>query len=294
MIKAEESEVQAEQKEPAPKVTTLGEWGHRLPCGMVDSVTGKLVKDISFRSWNLGREKQLGKIKTSSAADSVMTFTSAVLTVMCTKLGTLEPRWLESGGLGLKPQQFAQLRLQTSNLVLEDVLYTYLLLRRETIGPDLKVDGNCPYCRQEAHISADLDTTTVKYVDDIAETFWTYDLKDSLKIRGEEITELKFGPARWSVLEHTKASGVDTGGQKADLILGSIEEVGQLGKIALIETELDEMSKRDVEGIAAEMDQRAIGPDMRVEFTCEKCFRVGRLQIDWNYDSFFGYGRSER
>lgn len=294
MSEAEEKEEQAPKKKPAPKETTLSEWGHRLPCGMVDTTTGKLVKGITFRSWNLGREKQLGKIKTSSAADSVMTFTSAVLTVMCSKLGTLEPRWLESGGLSMKPQQFAQLRLQTSNLVLEDVLYTYLLLRREVIGPDLKVDGNCPHCRTEVHINADLDTTPVKYVESIEETFWTYTLQQPLKIRGEEISELKFGPARWSVLEHTKASGIDTGGQKADLILGSIQEVGQLGEIALLDTELDEMTKRDVESIAAEMDARAIGPDMRVEFTCESCFRVGHIQIDWSYDNFFSCGRSER
>ncbi len=284
----------AEQDQPSPKETTLKEWGHRLPCGTVDTTTGQLVKDIIFRPWNLRRERQLGKLKTSSAADSVMTFASAVLTVMCTKLGHIRPGFDEAGGLKMKPQEFAELRLQTSNLVLEDVLYTWLLLRREAIGPDLEVDGNCPHCRQEVHVYADLDTTTVKYVDSMEETFWTYTLRDPLQIRGKEISELRFGPARWSVLEHTKASGIDTGGQKSDLILGSIEEVDQLGKVALLETELDEMSKRDVEKIVAEMDARAIGPDMRVEFTCRQCFRVAKIQIPWDYDTFFSCGRSAR
>lgn len=285
---------QAEKKKPAPKVTTLKDWGYKLPCGTVDTTTGGLVKDVAFRAWNLRREKQLGKLKTSSAADSVMTFVSAVLTAMCTKLGGLRPGYEEHGGLSMKPPAFAQLRLQTSNLVLEDVLYAWLLLKRVTTGPELKIDGSCPHCRQPVHVVGDLDTTTVKYVDSWDELVWTYTLLDPIKIRGEEVAELKFGPARWIVLEHTKASGIDTGGQKADLILGSIESVGQLGKIALLDTELDEMSKRDIEHIAAEMDARAIGADMRVEFTCEKCFRVGRLQIDWSYDNFFACGRSER
>lgn len=284
---------QAEEEKPGPKITTLEELGYRLPCGTVDTTTGQLDKSIAFRTWNLRREKQLGKIKTSSAGESVMTFMSAVLTIMCTRLGGLRPGYDEAGGLKMKPQAFAQLRLQTSNLVLEDVLYTWLLLKCVTTGYDLKVDGNCPHCRQEAHILADLKTTTIKYVDSFDELFWTYTLKDPVQVRGKEISELKLGPARWSVLEHTKASGIDTGGQKADLIYGSVEEVGELGKIALLDTELDELSKRDIEAIAAEMDARAIGPDMRVDYTCEKCFRAAKLQIDWNYDTFFGFSRSE-
>lgn len=286
----EERKQRLERQLKKPKETTLGEYGPQLPCGTVDPVSGKLIKAIDFRSWNLRREKQLGKLKTSSAADSVMKFTTTVLTVMCSQLGGLKPDPVS----GMRPKEFAKLRLQTAALFLMDVLYAYVYLRREVMGPELVFNAQCPSCRQPAAVSADLDTTTVSYVDDIAETYWTYKLIDSIKVRGKEIAHLKMGPPRWSVLENTDASGIDFGGQKADLILGSVIEAGELGQVALIETDLDDLTKRDVEGLAAELDDHLVGPDMRVEYTCEKCFSQSRIPLDWSYESFFASGRSDR
>ena len=59
------------------------------------------------------------------------------------------------------------------------------------------------------------------------------------------------------------------------------------GPVALADHELDEMSKRDVEGIAAGFEAHTCGPDMTLEGNCPKCASPFEVVMDWGYDNFF-------
>lgn len=266
------------------KKITLQEQGPRLPLGIIDT-NGDYIKDIATKRWRMAEERELGDMRDRNRDVNVAQFVSMVLSTMCNKMGTHN----------FESMKHEERRVVVSQMFMGDVFYAYVWLRMKTLGNELHLNLTCPQCRNKFPFVADLNTIEVDVCDKLDDALWTYELKEPFDIRGKSVTSLLLGPARWTSLESMKSGVMNTGAAKAGVILGSIHGIanwkdkeGKPQKVALSESELDEMVKLDIEGITNRIDDYAIGPNMSVEGVCNRCRYNYKLAIDWGYDSFFG------
>lgn len=264
------------------KKTTLAELGPNLPFGIADS-SGKLVKGIAHRPWKLKQEKELGKLLDQHREANLVQYTSMVLATMYTQLG---PHNLESMKEGER-------RLLVGQLGMGDAFYAYCWLRSESLGNKLQMDLTCPSCTHKFPFTADLSTLEVGTVDEPKDARWEYALVDQIELRGQTVTKLTLSSVKWQDLEGASPGGrFNTGAAKAIMIRSCIKEFDALGQIAIADHEIDELSKRDVEGILRGIDDNHVGPDMSIDLSCPRCESEFRTSIDWEYNNFFG--RSSR
>lgn len=270
------------------KTVTMAELGPTLPIGTADTGTGGLVKEMVHRTWNLKREKELGKYRGKHKSLSVARFASMVVSTLYTKLGSL--------ALGDDEAKVAQTLMRVGQMFMGDVMYAYVFLRYQVLGADLDLELTCPRCTSAQPMRADLGTVEVRTVDKLEDGYWTYTLRDPIDVRGQKVEGFVMGPPRWSAMEAaTVSGGADTGEAKAALIHGSIDRIVGQEQIVLAPHELDELSKYDVEALAKAIDDNHLGPNMAVESTCQSCGHEMKLPIDWTYDSFFGVsGQSDQ
>jgi hypothetical protein len=118
-----------------------------------------------------------------------------------------------------------------------------------------------------------------------------YELVEPYEARGEEIKGFKIIPPRWSVYEKTTAIEEFKKGEgqiKQDLIHGCIYGlIGEDKPRIIIQEDLDEMGKTDIEKLSNKINDINVGPNMLVEAKCSICKYEFITQINWNYDSFF-------
>lgn len=271
--------MQPNESESKIKRTTLGELGTKLPIGVVDSKTGNLGKHFAVRPWRLKEERAIGKIRAENEHSSVAEYVSMVLAYMCTKFGNHD----------FEKMKIEERRLIISTAFMADVFYAYVWLRREAIGPELKLDLTCNSCRAKFVFAGDLDSIEVGTIDNVTDADWEYKLKTPIEIRSKLIDGFKLGPSRWNELERIPAGTrrFDTGAAKSAIIRGSIREAGELGAIPLVDEELDELTKYDLERITGLINERPIGPTMSIEGKCTMCGAPFEHAIEWATDNFF-------
>jgi len=260
--------------------TTLKELGPNLPLG-VPQPDGSLATGIDVRPWRMKEEKELGSLREERRGDNVAKYVSVVLSAMCNVLGSHK----------LSEMQDITTRLiHISQLFMCDAFYAYFWLRYKALGPHLAMEINCPSCSNKFDFTADLESLEVTTVKSLDDAMWDYKLRDPFEIRGKVVEGFKMGPARWNAIETGKGAGMlDTGAAKHGIIHGSIHSIlGLSEQIALMDTELDDMSKYDLEKLTSTLEDKAVGPDMAIEDKCPKCKRTFRTTIDWSYDNFFG------
>lgn len=283
----EPTQTESEQKKNGlkTKTTTLEKWGAKLPLGILNG-DGTYAKDIVVRPWKFKEERELGELRDSNRDANMSQYVGMVLATMCSKIG---PHNFED-------MKFEERRVILGQMCMGDVFYAYVWLRVQTMGHQLEMNVTCTSCAAKYPFTADLRTVEVETAEDVADAQWEYELKTPITIRSKKCTRLILGPNRWNDMEQMKGGGgLDTGAAKAAIIKGSIaalpDHVDAQGKpqaIALAESELDEMMKRDIEALTTQIDKRGIGPEMVVESKCKKCKRENRQPIEWGYDSFFG------
>lgn len=265
---------------------TLAEVGPFLPIGVEEG--GKLHREIATRPWRMKEEKELSAIFDEKGA-KMDRYVIAVLSTMFTRMG---------------PHDFAsipavQRQVIVSQMFMADVFFAYLFLRVQAMGKDLTFELACPKCRGQFPFTVDLGTVEIRSVETTEEAFWAYKLRDPIPLRGKQAVEFRLGPARWSALQAITEAGLNPGTMKAGMILGSTVGVKfQDGKdfetLPLAQHELDEMTKFDLEHLAAEIDQASLGPDMSIEAKCGKCRHAFTTSVEWTAESFFGISsRSE-
>lgn len=267
---------------------TLAELGPQLPIGIESN--GQIGKQLSELPWKMKHEKELGAMRAKNQGISVAQFTSMVLATLYKRMGPHD----------FEPMDFNARRIHISQAFMADVYYAYVWLRRQSIGNVCDMKLRCPNCTNQFDFAADLNTVEVRVPqpvepvkDDkqpvgLPNMNWTYKLQDPFELRNKTVTELLLGPARWYAMEAVKGQ-MNTGEAKYAIINGSIHKVGGHDQqLVLADHELDEMSKRDLEQITAEIDANALGPDMSIKDVCPRCNRDFELPIDWGFDSFFG------
>lgn len=271
---------------PTPKrySTTMAELGNKLPIGILDS-DGRLHKDIVTKPWKTRDERELGKKLSSDT--QISDHVPIVVANMCSRIGPHNMDELDD----------VKKSLILSTMYMADVFYAYTLLRIKTMGARLPLTVNCPRggCGVSFPYVGDLNSVEVVAVDDIDAILWRYDLEDPIEIRRKRVTHFKMAYPKWSVMDQSR--GANEADVKAHVILASVVGLNDEDTpVALSMAELDEVSKRDFEGLQNGINDNFLGPKMGIEGKCTPtvCSRFKRggfdfkLPIDWSFKSFFG------
>lgn len=259
--------------EATVKSITLDKFGNQFPIGFDGE-----PRAFSFRAWRMKEEREIGALRDQNRNATMPEYVAMILGTMATKWGK---------------HDFENMKLEERRVILSqawtaDVFHAYARLRVEALGPDLKMRITCATCRNEFDFVGDLSTLDVRTVGKLADALWKYKLTTPIEVRGKKVETLKLGPQRWNVVETMQVSGqYDISGFKIGVILGSIHELEGVGSIPLGGNELDEMTKRDIEGLSTLIDDHRVGPDMSIKGECPKCKREFLRSLDWGYDDFF-------
>lgn len=266
--------------QPKTKIT-LDKLGPALPLGILHK--GQYVRDIAVRPWRMKEEREVGAAHAAKKDANVAEYVSTVLAMMCTRLGPHDFSAMEK----LEDRQAA-----ISQMFMGDVFYAYMFLRVHALGPDLRLKIKVPGKKDDVTYVADLSTTEIVVPSSFEAMCFDYKLKTPIVIRGLPVESLRLGPIRWSNVESDRQlSDGNIGAAKGKVIRSAIISADSLpsgagSDLLLTESELDELSKFDLERLASLIDANVLGPVMRIEDEYEgKPFKVA---IDWRYDNFFG------
>lgn len=268
----------SETKEPERVKVTLKERGPELPLGILGK-DGELNRAMVCRAWTGVEERALGQLREDSKEDG--DFLTRMIAYMYTQVGPHNFEKMED----------AAKRVVVSQMFMGDALYLYMWLRTQTLGPALRTDVTCPWCKFEFDYEADLNTLEIRTAKTLDAVTWEYQLKHPFKIRGVMADGFELSPSRWSTMEGIVKSAIQNKATtKLDMIQGCVRRIlGQPNEIMLTPSELDGMTKLDIESLAVELDDREIGPDLSINDKCQRswCKRRFYVSLEWRYDSFF-------
>lgn len=279
MVAAPKSKEPAAADEAIPRrvVKTLAEQGPSLPIG-IDTGT-ELAKLIHHRVWKTRDERELGKLKKPK-----MNMSQYVGTVLAHLYDVVGP-WVFNDEM--KPDER---RVRIASMYMADVFYMYVWLRMNVIGEKLKMNVVCPQqgCQHKFPFTGDLNTIEVYTASSAKELGSFYELRDPIEIRHKTVRTFRMGPARWGIVESFGADISNEALGKIATVRGSITGLDDdPADVMLVDDELDELSKRDFEGLLAHVNTDFYGPKMVIEGVCPRCETEFASMIDWRYDSFF-------
>jgi hypothetical protein len=277
---------EAVQSESGVKTLLLRDHGANLPLGLITH-DSSFAKGFATRPWRMKEEKELSRQKKDNQGSSMAQYVSMVLSTMCSSIGNHNfdaPDYKDD---------HAKRRVIVSQMYMGDVFYVYAYLRREAIGNEMAVKITCRRCTKDFDYAADIGTLEIRTADALEPLCWDYTLRHPITIRGKTVKSFRMCPPRWSAMENI-AGNPSEGLAKEVTILGSIAGLnGESGGIMLTASEIQELSKYDIEEITSGVDKHFLGPKMALEldgsFACPHCeYRDKRLiPIDWRYDNFF-------
>ncbi len=263
-----------EGKEPEPE--TIAKRGARLPLGI--SHGGALHRDLAVRKWRMKEERELGELRDENKDANLAKYVSMVLATMCTRLGPHD----------FDKMSFDQRLLAVSQMYMGDVFYAYVWLRIAALGSEFKLTFKPSWAPKPLPITADLNSVEVRSAESAEDASWEYQLQDPIVIRGKRTTRFMLGPVRWNTLENIETLGqtANTAVVKSGMLTASITGCdGFDGPVHLVDSDLDELTKWNLESATNGVDEHSIGPNMRVEGTYKG--REFKASIDWGYDRFF-------
>lgn len=274
----------AKSATPTPKIinpplrtVTLAELGAALPIGLVGDGK-KLNKQFQLRPFRMKEEKLISEKRASSGV--LGRFVSNVLGVLCESFH----------GDKLAEMGDAEKMLMFSQAWLPDVLYTYVMLRVQALGPVLRVFPTCGGCRKGFSFTADLNTLEVRVVDKAEDIDRRVELQDGIPFRGAVRKLIRTQPPLWHSLEVKSAS--DVAATRIAMVRSAVvgvEGLSDTEMTPLTDRDMEEMTKRDFEMLTKHIEENTPGPIMRVEAKCPNCGFSGHSVIDWGYDSFFSH-----
>lgn len=264
--------------------STLLDYGHNLPIGIPEGNPVQLAKSFAFKPYRTKDEQAIEKArkgKQHPGRDAV-----TVLVQMLTE-------WGGDPDFSSKPEK--NRRASISRAYMADVLYAYIALRVEALGPYFALKTECSSCGHEHEWKTDLrgvQITIAEGADDLAQPF---KLKHPIE-HGETLyDELVCGPPTWSAV-----SGLDAGTRRSGvtdiklaMVRSSIREMRssanpkkpsiQVGPLVL-----GEMSKMDLERLTRAIDDLFPSTDITFEIECPSCGVSTPYGLAWAFPFFFG------
>lgn len=258
------------------KETTLGELGDNLPLGIQLS-DGSLAKAISSMPWKTKHERAIGTLK--KEGQNVAHHASIIISQLYTNIGdkVFTPETKQ-----------AEKQLAIGQMFMPDILYMFVLLRKKVISKDLKMNMTCAACRHKFLFVADLDSLVVHTCERTEQISWVYHLIDPITIRSKKVTKFRMMPPKWFQIENAVNTGA--GSEASKIVIAKSCVVGfndEIDLSQLMDSEMDEVSKIDLEGMLREINKDFLGPKMTLEGTCDACNTPFISMIDWRGDSFF-------
>lgn len=259
------------------QTTTLQEFGPQLP------VLPKSIADraFSFRTWTMKEERDVAKLRRENKKTGV--FVRKVFDLMLAELG----------GADWQSLDVKQRSLILNQMPYGNILYMYIWLRYEAMGPDFAIQNlQCPMC--EAKIEqfvANLETleVEVREPDDSAEGL--YMLAKPFKQGDCMVHGLYMRDTPWDVMERVTTAEALNGDVKISFLNAScaaaktdVQERAELSPVMLVQA----LPKREIEGAFRFVEDHNAGPVMSVELKCPECSSDFRRPLNWNYDHFFG------
>lgn len=257
-------------------IETLEKLGSTLPI----PIKGKTV-DFSFRPWKMAEEKKVGDLrkKNRQLGKFMRTMFDELLVTF--------------GGQDWKDMKPNDRKLLLNQVPMGSMFYMYFYLRYEALGEDLKVkELECPRCASTIpEFTGDLNSLEVKVTDLEDSTQFTYELKKPFQVGEVKIIGICLTYTPWDALEKVGMNALNSGNVKEAMIQHSYvgvlvegnDKVVNLDKIAVIEN----LSKRDIEGIHDALDKHNGGPVMGLSLECKACDHKWEESLDWTYDNFF-------
>jgi hypothetical protein len=169
-----------------------------------------------------------------------------------------------------------------------DVLYVYTYLRLEAMGEDVRLKVPCGKCKSHFDFIGDPEDTRRARGGDRGGTSrrasrsradWRWPVPSA---RCSSSPRSAGASSRTSDLANVGAARLNT---FQNAIVG-VEGIDPFPGVP--DQILENMTKRDVEGLAKHIESVNPAPALAVEAQCPKCKSKWIGPIDWGYDSFFG------
>jgi hypothetical protein len=259
------------------RLVTLGELGPNLPIGLAGE-GGRLAKDFEVKPFRFKEEREIEKLKNKPGL-SVGAFVSSMLGLLVARVGSTDIEKLKD----------AERQLFFGQMWFCDVMYLYVYLRVEALGPVVGIDVPCRMCRAPFQFHGDLRGMDVRVVDDPQELRRKVALKTGLPLRSALRKNLTTRPVHW--LASLNRDLGDAAQAKMMLFQHSVEEVEGIPphELALVpESAFDELTKFDAEILSRHIEDSTPGPQMVIEAQCPRCQSQIVSPLNWSYDSFFG------
>jgi hypothetical protein len=275
-----------EPEETGPRftLTTLGELGTNLPVGIAAGDSAPRVRPFRLRPFNMKLEKELAKVRERMKQNAKgNTGGSFVRTALAMMVQTIGPHNFDA-------MKVPERELVINQLSMPDVIYMYFYARHNALDSEpVLMNIGCSSCKTQYRWFGDLASMDVKVLDDKAAITRTYELRDPLTIRGKTCKILTLGLIKWDSFCQPAFANQDS--LQSAAITASIHGIvgfdQALGTFQLLDTDLDEMTKVDMNRLSANIEEYTPGPQMDITPQCPVCKHEQRMMLDWSWDNFF-------
>lgn len=271
---AQPQEQKSEERKSTRAETTLAECGPRLPCGLRKD--GALLRDFECRPMKTADERILAKLKKDN-----MTMGAYVSMILGHQMTTF-------AGMDFTKMKPAERVVHLGRCYMGDIFYAYVWLRRETMGDDLRMDVTCR-CSPSLPFEwvGKLSTIEVATVEDEKDLVWTYELRRPIEARNKKVKKLSVTQPRWNAVTSTPPGSGELA--RLALIRGGVCGFNdEPAEIDFQDSEIDELSKIDLELLTKGFEPNWLGPSMSIEGQCPRCDQEFKRAINWEHSSFFG------
>jgi len=257
--------------------TTLKEQGAKLPVPY-EKLGDKL--DFEFKPWKLKEEKEIGKLRKKQRHTSK--FIREVFEYMLSNFGGQEWDSMDK----------REKKVLLNQMPYSNILYMYIWLRYEALGEEVKFTGfQCPSCGHEVKdFVGDLESLEIEIPEE-DDKKKLYELKKPFRMGDVQVEGVYTVFTPWDVMETVTPGTSDAGTVKETFIRRSVVKVktdlqdeADLNVVQLIEN----LTKRDIEGLYEHISESNGGPNMGIELDCPACEYHMVKPLDWDFEVFFG------
>lgn len=270
------------------KKVTLGDLGPTFPIPPNLSGTISEKKNFGFREWTMETEEVISERK--SKAKNMGEFVNGLFRHMIT----------DFCGQDFQAMPDERRMLLINQMEFPNVMYAYIYLRVEELGPELRMDITCPTCgKLNKDYVADLQTLEIMVKDSDTkdkpghQRNGVYDLSKPIVLDdGKIITKIRYGVSKWEAMESAQQEDLEnTGRMKRMLlkssILGFETEAGPIETFVEADPTIKKLKKVDFEKLLREVTENNGGPHMAIGGVCIHCKKEWAKTLDWSWDYFF-------